>query len=224
MALVTVKLDMAEALAEFKGIRDDQLPMAIARGITFTAKDAQASVLRELPLRFTLRKAGWMKANIKIVPALKADREPWASVEDTGGPQGQILRDMGLQEEGGEKLPTHGRWICVPILGGARKSRGASIRDEDLPGPLMKSGQGFIRGGVMFRRVFERHSSVRGFKGVGGFSGGSWINRIIPMYVLVTEAQIRKRYGFVETVGVVVQQMWPREFEAAFQWAVRTAR
>jgi len=226
MPLISVRVDMAETLREFKGIRDDQLPFAIVNGLTQTAKDSQLSVQKELPLRFTIRRLAFMQKNIKIVSAKKKDAEPWASVEDTGGPEGQIAADMGLQETGGTKFPAHKQWICVPIMGGARRP-GGWVSPQNMPQELMKpGGGGFIRGNVMYKRGadYKRPKSYMKVLGPGAAMSGTARAKITPMYALVSRASLPKRYGFEDVVRMVVTQMWPREFEAAFKEAVRTAR
>ena len=62
----------------------------------------------------------------------------------------------------------------------------------------------------------------RAIKGVFGASAASWSRQIIPMYVLVSHATIRARYGFEAAIVQVVQQEFGQQFADAFKKYVRT--
>lgn len=201
-------------IQNFRGIHDDQLPFAMARSLTGIAKQAQDSVQTALPARFTIRRLAWARGGIRVEAATK--RDLFAVVKD-------IHSYMQLQEEGGTKLPQFGRFLAVP-LSGARRSVTAIVDKADLPGAVMASGLGFIRGNVMYRANFVRSSSRRGFRGVKGFNSGSWSRKIIPMYALVPKASVPARYGFVDIVKKVVGRRWEQEFAQAFAKAVETSK
>jgi hypothetical protein len=68
-----------------------QVPFALARALTWTAKDAQSDVRGELPRRFTLRN-NWVSSGIRITPAKKGapealvgSLEPFMARQETGG-------------------------------------------------------------------------------------------------------------------------------------------
>lgn len=222
---VRIKIEgMSELVAEAKDIAANQVPYALAVSLTRTVQDAQSAIRDELPRRFTIRQARFMRDNIRIAPASKSDNPPIASVEDTGGPEGQILSDMILQEDSGEKLPRYAHFICVPLEGAKRNSSGR-VPAGKSPKEVMESGMGFIRNHVMYMRGkhFKRPKKY-------GRNWGPTVvmdtarDKITPMYALVPEAMIPARYGFAELVAVVAQNMWEPEFEKAFLQAVKTAK
>lgn len=214
MPIVTVKVDADAAIRSVRGIRDDQIPAALFMALTATAKLAQSAVQQELPKRFTIRRLAWATSGIKIEAATKTNLV--ATVRD-------IHDYMALQDTGGEKLPHYGEYICVPLTG-ARRTPSSLIPDNLRPKAVMESGLGFIRGNIMYLAHFQRRTSRRGFKGVKGFSSGSFSREITPMYALVRSATIPARYGFEDIVTAIANAKFADEFGKAFQRAVATAR
>jgi hypothetical protein len=216
--IVRVRLLGADAVdAEFRDIAKNQLPFANALALTRTAQDAQGDVRQGLPVRFTIRRASWMRVNVKIKAAKKTD--PVATVEDT-------FDAMGLQEAGGQKLPTVGQYLAVP-LEGARSTPRKLISDGDRPHEVMGSGLGFIRPNangvpIMYRAFFKR-GRTRGVRGVKGMGSATWSREIMPMYALVRRADVKPRYEFDVTVEKAVQARFRQNFDDAIQKAVKTA-
>jgi hypothetical protein len=215
--VIVIRLDNVEEVQrEMGAIGSDQLPFAMALSITKTAQAVQSGEREQLPVRFTLRRAAWMKANIKVKAATKSD--PQAVVTDT-------YDAMELQESGGAKYP-YGQYICVPIVGGARRSISALIRDEDTPKALMASGDGFIRGNIMYRRgaQYKRAHKYTKWTGPNSSEQATARAKITPMYVLVTRANVPARYDFAASAKQISNRVWPEQFRAAFLQAVKTAR
>jgi hypothetical protein len=217
--IVKVKLLGAEAVAaEYRDIAKNQLPFANALALTRTAQDAQGDVRQAQPVRFTIRRASWMRANVKIKAAKKSD--PVAVVEDA-------FDAMGLQESGGQKMPTVGQYLAVP-LDGARSTPKKLIADGDRPHDVMGSGLGFIRPNangvpIMYRAFFKR-GRTRGVRGVKGMGSATWSREIMPMYALVRRADVKPRYEFDVTVEKAVQARFRQNFDDAFAKAVKTAK
>jgi hypothetical protein len=215
-----VKVQMkgvADVDAEFRDIAKNQLPFANALALTKTAQDAQGGVRDALPVRFTIRRAAWMRSNIKIVAAKKAD--PVASVEDT-------FDAMARDEFGGEKVPTRGRKVLAVPLSMARPTPQTVIPTRDRPAALMQSGLAFIRGNVLYkvprRTRIGRVNWRRGLQGPQ-LPAAQGPMKPIPMYALVQRADVKPRYEFQTTVEQVVQQRFDPNFQAAFKRAVNTA-
>jgi hypothetical protein len=210
---VTVKVEMESAVRELRGIRDEKLPLAIAKSLTWTAGDAQRKVQQALPLRFTIRRLGWAKKGVRTI---------WATPQNLQAVVQDIHEYMGLQEEGGTKTRggrvfTWENYICVPIVGGARRKPGSIVRKDDYPDNLMKSGGGgFVHGRVMYKRLAKarRYTVVRG---PGAVLAKKESSHLLPMYVLVPSAHVGKRYGFEQIVREAVDQLWRGRFDEA--WA-----
>jgi hypothetical protein len=223
---VKVRLKGVEDVAaEFRDIAANQLPFANALALTMTALDSQGAIRSDLlPVRFTIRRRQWMERNIKIKRADKKDgRNVNAQIEDT-------FDAMALQEEGGEKLPGHGRRVlAVPLTGGARRSLSSVAAERDRPKAIMESGTGFIHWygdyGVMYRRgmQYKRPKKYMKIKGPGAVMPGLARDKIVPMYLLLQQAPVKKRYGFEDKVRETVQARFDKNFEIAFAKAVKTA-
>lgn len=103
-----VRVRVIEDIERFAANMDDgarrQLPFAIARGLTMTAKDAQGVVQAALPKQYTLRNS-WVKSGIRITSATKMS--PEAAV-------GSLEPFMERQETGGRKLAKSGHRVAVP--------------------------------------------------------------------------------------------------------------
>jgi hypothetical protein len=210
MPLLTVRIEnLKEVQAELRSIAADQIPFATALALTKTAQAGQAKVRSDvLPSHFILRRAAWMKNNIRLTPATKTNLA--AEVRDT-------YRAMPLQETGGIKIP-FGRMLAVP-LAGARPSASSLISAENRPAAVLARG-GFIQGNILYGVPAKAHGPHRGRRGLRAGSSGD----IVPMYALVPRAHIGARYGFEEAVIQVVRNTFGDNFAEAFRRAVRTAR
>jgi hypothetical protein len=201
---------MKQVQDEFRDINANQIPFATAKSLTMTAQDGQRGVQEHMGEKFVLRQQSFMKKGVRISAATKAKLE--AIVGDIHG-------FMELQETGGTKLP-YKEFICVPIIGGARSSLSANIRDDDKPHAVMSRG-GFIRNGVMYAVLVRRQRMA---KGTQGPRFATRTGDIKPMYVLVHQAHLKDRYQFLATVTAIVQANFRNNFALAFQQAVRTAK
>jgi hypothetical protein len=210
--LVTVRIEnLKEVQAELRSIASDQVPFATAMALTKTAQAGQGKIRSDvLPTKFILRRAAWMKNNIRVKSATKTELA--AEVRDT-------YRAMVLQETGGIKIP-FGSKLAVP-LSAARPSESSLISPQNRPAAVMARG-GFIQGNILYgvpsKRAHGPHKNRRGARGAS--SSGD----IVPMYALVPRARIDQRYGFEDAVIQVVHETFGANFADAFKRAVRTAR
>jgi hypothetical protein len=169
--------------------------------LTRMAKRGQKAVQETLQQKFTIRRVSWAKSGIRIT---KATKQRLASEVMDINPY------MLQQEEGGTKIP-FGKHICVPLRG-ARPTPSRLIRKDDFPSAVMSRG-GFIQmvngNLIMFERT-KRRSKKKGtwdWQTKNGNMGR--ISSVLPMYLLISRAQIKKRYGFEDTIR--------KEFEANFE-------
>ncbi|ABF42188.1 hypothetical protein Acid345_3187 [Candidatus Koribacter versatilis Ellin345] len=223
MAIVAVKLEGLEQVqGELRDVAENQIPFATALTLTRVAQDAQKVVQSDvLPAKFTLRQPSFLKKGVRVTAATKQNL--FSVVED-------IDKFMQLQEEGGTKLP-FGKYLAIPIVGGARRSQRALIATSDMPSALMANGAWIEwtnggRVGVMFiRKVKQARRSSRKDKATGErqVKAGPQYAQITPMYVLVPRATVKARYQFVHNVLDVVSRVWRGRWDEAFKQAVRTA-
>jgi hypothetical protein len=101
---MNIQSNIKQAVAKLQSITDaKQLPFAIARALTVTARDVQDEVRNNLAQRFTLRN-NWVRQGIQIQRATKQNLEAMVFSRDAF---------MGLQEVGGAKSPL-GNYLAVP--------------------------------------------------------------------------------------------------------------
>lgn len=138
--LIRVHTDVARFTRGMDDASRRQVPFALARGLTWTAKDAQGDVRTDLPKHFTLRNT-WVSRGIRITPATKA--RPEAIV-------GSLEPFMARQETGGIKRSREGHRVAAPPVKPAkiipRSQRPSAIRRK--PGVFViktKYGAGIVR-------------------------------------------------------------------------------
>jgi hypothetical protein len=174
-----------------------QFPFASALALTRTAQDAQLEERRELPRRFTIRN-NWVSQGIRIKTASKADLQAVVFQRDDF---------MQLQETGGTKTP-RGRSLAIPES--VRTNKKGIVTRGQRPRALLSKPGVFIATIGAIRGIWQRPTRRR-----------------VPLkllYVLKSSVAVRPRFEFVETATRVVFQRFARQFELAFDRAIKTAR
>jgi len=201
---MSIKVDTGPALRYLRGIKDSQLPFAMAKGLTKTAQDVQTAMIRELPGRFTLRTKWYEKQTpygFKIVAAKK--QSPMA------------------------KVFTRAPWIVEFEAGTQRKPAGKTFA---VPTPAVKrTKRELISKTWKPRAAMTRTSHRRAFilptgQGAGMFYRAKKGAPLTMLYWLARKAIIRPRLKFAETGQRVANAKFTDNFIAAFRDAVRTAR
>jgi hypothetical protein len=182
-----VRIRVIDDVERFTRNMDDaarrHVPFAIARALTWTARDAQTDVRDELPKQFTLRNS-WVKNGIRITPASKAS--PQAVV-------GSLEPFMERQETGGAKRSRGGHRIAVPKAKPSRviprAQRPAAVRNKP--------------------RVF----TVKTANGAGIFRRqGKQRYPLQLLYWLKRGVQVKPAFGFKGTTGTTVQDRFGPNF------------
>lgn len=188
-----------------------EMPFAIAKGLTKTAQDVQAEVIRTLPDKFTLR-TGWYKPNtpfgFKITKATKQNmaatvysRAPWLQLQETGGTK-----------------TANGHRVAVPFVSmsgmkpgvqyGVKRTKRDLIQKSQKPRNLQKA---FIihgkRGDLLAQRTGRGKSSI-----------------LRIMYALEQQTQIKPRLFFHQTAQQVVNRVWRMNLSDAIDYALKTSR
>lgn len=147
-----------------------QLNYGLAVGLTKTAKEAQAEVIRTIKSDTGWQeRTSWTKSpiGIKITPAtpqsLRAEVKTKASF-------------LPLHEEGGTKFPLR-NYLAVPTQF-ARPNPGSRIRSENKPKALIASGKAAIVENDNGTKVLYAHKGPR--------------NGWVPMYILTPKAKIKR--------------------------------
>lgn len=170
------------------------VPFALARGLTQTAKDAQADVREDLPKRFTIRRA-WVPNGIRIEPATK--RDPEAVV-------GSLEPFMKRQETGGRKRARDHSRVAVPV--NVKRSKRDLIPKGQRPAALKGKPKVFLvktaSGAGILRRVGKKRYPVQ------------------ILYWLKKGVDVKPRFGFQKTTGTTVQERFGPNFVASLSDAM----
>ena len=222
---IRVSVDATKAIEGLSQLQSKDLPYALSRTLTASAKDAQAAVKAELPQKFTLRNR-FFEGGIRIKPAdkrtpsrIEADVHTYTANKTTGAP-GFAER----QEEGGDKVPYGGRQhIAIPtryLRGMAPGAIPAELRPRALLGFAANQGQYKTRRGTM-----SNARLVRGFvfflqtlkDGRLAIMGRHMHDEdAYPFYVLVPSASLKPRFNMAEIVRKTVTEAFPKNWKAAW--------
>lgn len=195
----SIKVDAAAAISQVRGIKDNQLPFALARSLTMSAKDGQGKMIEELPEHFTLRTKWYMPQTpfgFKIKPATKRNftseiysKAPW-------------IVDF---EEGAIRTP-QGTAFAVPQPDVRRTKRGLITKGQKpkmiLRRPIRPA---IIMGAAIFWRATKR-------------------GPLKFLYALGHKATIKPRLKFQATIEKVVTDKFPDNFKKSFEDALKNAR
>ena len=190
-----VRIRVLDDVERFTRSMDDaarrHVPFALARALTWTAKDAQSDVRDELPKRFTLRNS-WVRNGIRITPAPKAS--PQAVV-------GSLEPFMERQETGGPKRSRGGHRIAVPKAKPSkvipRAQRPAAVRNK----PRVFTVQTAYGAGI-FRRLGKQRYPLQ------------------VLYWLKHGVQVKPAFGFKSTTGTTVHDRFGPNFVESLSQAM----
>lgn len=232
---IQVDTNATEVARWLQAFHSRQLPFATSLAINRTAKEAQRAVRNRMENEFTLRRARWFKAAVKIKPF--STKRSLAAQILIDPPGGQSRADIITRhEERGRRHPLEGQSLAVPIEArpSERRQVPKKLRIRNLEFRLLgRSGQWTVYQGeqrtFMIRRadgsgyVFQRRGRRRRRRASAGSGRGRWEN-VRMLYALKPSTPIEPRLGFVDTITRIVNQRFPKHFEEAFERAVRTAR
>lgn len=197
---MNIQSDIKQAVAKLQSITDaKQLPFAIARALTVTARDVQDEVRNNLTQRFTLRN-NWVRQGIQIQRATKQNLEAMVFSRDAF---------MGLQEVGGAKSPL-GNYLAVPTSL-VRRTPKDMIRKADRPKSLGNKAEVIE---FMGRKWLALKRSRKGRNK----------NDLRLMYLLVPRADIEPRLKLRDDGLRVSQAVFQRRLQESLELALRTAR
>lgn len=231
MPTFNVKLDATEVVKGLFDLQKNQLPYAMARSLTVTAKDAQVAVQGGLSKKFHLRN-NWTVQGIRVKPA---EKKQWPITADvhtdvanrrTGAPD-----YLAPQEDGAEKVPIGGRHhLAIPTKYLRRMVSGV-IPEELRPRNLLGAVGGRFAG-----RNRKGQIALKGQKLVKGFEfflfpdpqNPKWImgryftdRDAYPFYVLVPHGRIKPSLHMQKTVENIVNDRFARNWEVVWQDIIR---
>ena len=197
---ISIQSDIKRVLGQLDTFSRRQIPFAIAKALTDTAKDVQADVKRSMPSKFTLRRQ-WIVQGIRIIPANKQTLTAVVYSKDSA-------TFMGRQEQGGEKEPQKGRRIAVPTSA-VRRTKTQIISRAELPANLTNS---FVLEAKDGRTWIAKR-----------FNKGKRAGLQL-MYQLLPSTRIKPRLGLRETGETIIRRRFTDKLVAALQSALNSAK
>lgn len=216
MLTVNVKSDIEAVLRKLSAYDSRQMPFAIAKALTSTAKAVQKDLTAELPTAFTSPTAFTKKA-FTIKAARKADLTAWVFAKDA-----------------------QARYLAFGIQGGERRVKGFERRIDAMggdPGVMLVPTRNVKRDSsgnislATIKRIAGQSNSKKYF--IGTPKGG---DRPFGVYermragklrALIIEADVgnyRKRLDLVGIGQRVIRTQFVRELQAAIDYAIATAK
>jgi hypothetical protein len=223
MAIIGIKVDTDKPRAALADLRSEQLPWTIARALTKTAQDAQAAGRKLAGSVFRLRN-DWTVRNIKIKAATK-NQLMSVVLTDTCNAKTGAPDYLPPQEDGGEKVPLRGRLhIAIPSTYLRQITNNGPIPDKYRPRTMLQFAQ---IGPPTKKEMRKRRAAIRDgwYYFLQTLSSGAHVimgryvadarDQARVFYLLVTEANIRRRFPLQDTAIDVVDQRWPENFKQA---------
>jgi hypothetical protein len=231
MPTFSVKLDATKAVQGLHDLQKKQLPFVMASALTNTAKDAQGIVQAGLSQTFHLRN-NWTQQGIRIRPAEKKQWPITADVHtDTANRQTGAPDYLGLQEDGGEKVPYGGRhYLAIPTRYLRQMAPGV-IPQELRPKNLLGAVQGRYAGRNKKGQIaLKNQKIVKGFSfflqklktGEMAILGRYFTDReAYPFYLLVPEGKVKPSLHMEKTVEKAVNDRFTRNWEVIWNDVMR---
>lgn len=206
MFRIDVRMDLKRFERELDDLARTQLPFAIARALTWTAKEARDEVRKQVARRFVTR-SKWVERGIQSRSATK--KLPVATV----GSRDWFMAD---HEDGAARRPLKGKHRASPL--GVRKNVRQKITKAKRPKALLAKGG---------RRKFfvQRLKSGRA---AGQFAvlrrAGRDRYPLQVLYLLEKQTKIKPKFGFRKTVERTVARRLRKNFGKSLAQALATAR
>jgi hypothetical protein len=210
MFSLSVKSDVKQLTRHLDKIQKKQVPFATARALTWTVKEMQADISRQIPDIFNTTRKWWLAqqpTGIKITPAKKTElvaavycRAPF----------------LHLQEYGGIKIPFRGRGLLVPSPLVPKYGRKAGGAIKVLNGKKILRAGGTAGGDPVVhapsgtRGVFRRKGKAR--------------LPIERLYAYTPNAHILPRFGFRRMAAHKARQRFAANFNKSLAMALKSAR
>ncbi|KKN35919.1 hypothetical protein LCGC14_0778900 [marine sediment metagenome] len=212
MALLDVEFDSRDT-QRWLGKMAKQTAFALSVAINDTLKDAQKVQRAHQRRVFTVRRPRYVEQAVKIKPfATKRTLTGTMAIDPPGSKRTADI--LAKFETGGTKRP-RGRHLAVPVE--AKRTKAGVVSRRNRP-----KGFKFKRVGRSIRG--ERRTFIIPSIGIFQRVGRRKNSQIRLLYRFKTSVPIGRRLDFIANAERVVQQMFDKNFERAFDRAVATAR
>jgi hypothetical protein len=195
-----------------------RLVKSVVKASNDTALDVQVEERVNLDRKFTLRRAGFMYRLVKIKFASVKKGIAFAEVflDQT---KKRIL--LNWFEDGGEKTPTKGKNVAVPVTQSpARPSFGDPVQQAfeykhlNLKEVIAETGTKQLKGN---KRTFYLPKSRKAPEGGVFMRVGKAKDAIVQLYEMVHRPKLKERLGFKLLARKVWNERWEQNFNRAWR-------
>jgi hypothetical protein len=203
---IKVDVDISQVVALTARVLK-KMPYVINDSITETAKLLVAAEQDQLRKDFTIRK-NFLTGRFKVLQYSRVSNLT-AIVGIDANVQGSPLL-LGFFEEGGEKLPTAGPEIAIPLTGEAARPSFAS----QIPSLLLYKNLGISAKVKGQTAIFPGLRGTYLVEGVGVFQRTG--NNSVLIYSFKKSAPLHKQTHMIELAHTVINEVFPRIFNKNF--------
>lgn len=196
MIKISVKVDIDRATQWLTGLQREQIPFAVAKALTQTAKDAQAELQAQLPVHLD-KPVPFTNRAFAIEPATKSRPTAAVFIKEA---QWKYLQ---YQVKGGTRLPKN-KALVEPV-NVALNQYGNMPRNK-------------VRALLARKDVFV--GKIYGFPGIYQRVG----QKLKLLIAFAPQAEYKPRFDFKGIVHRVVMAKFKANFDQALREALRTAR
>lgn len=202
---IKLRVDNSQLLLRLRN-GEKRLAYAVVNAINRTAEDIQAAERQRVRSEFVLRKPEFVLRQAAIIKPFASVGQGRLFAEISVGQKPRLL--LGEFEEGGERLPFKGKSVAVPVIGGARASKSASVPEE-----LFIQRLRFKRGRKGARTIWRGLLGTYLVPGVGIFQRRKGIKLGKPLYIFAHNVKLDRRLHFVATAEAIAAQAFSRRLQ-----------
>lgn len=211
---IKVDVDVAQVVKLTAAVLK-KMPYVINDSITETAKLVVAAEQDQLRKDFTIRK-NFLTGRFKVLQYSRVSNLT-AIVGIDANVQGSPLL-LGFFEEGGEKQPTAGPEIAIPLTGEAARPTFSA----QIPSLLLYKNLGISTKVKGQTAIFPGLRGTYLVEGVGVFQRTG--NDSVLIYSFKPEAPLHKRTHMIELAKTVIAEAFPRIFNKNFAAQILSGR
>lgn len=229
---LSVKLDVKGVTKKLNNLQKKQVPFAVAKALTQTAKDGQKETVRQMQRKFD-RPTKYTLNSIFIIPSFKrGGTEASVNIKEFGGKGNAAFDYLQPSMEGGQRpLKRYEKLLKMRgILPSGYYTVPGAGADLDAHGNMRASQISKMLSDV--HAQLDRHQRTKARRKryyyldlghVQGIFFGQG-RRIRPFMIFVPRARYHVRFEFAKIVNGIAKNKFKRNFNNALAFALKTAR
>lgn len=241
MIRISVQSNIDQVVRGLSDAAREQIPFATAKALTETAKGIQAELKKSILSTFD-RPTPWIQRSPIITPATKSNLEATVGINDKGsratpaaylkehfssGPRSNKPMEKAMRSAG--ILPAG--WLALPSSDGVKKDAYGNVSKATVARILgeLRGGGRRQEKGATYRLFIVRpgqadHRTRHLAPGIWSVARVGQQSILKPVFFFVAQATYRKVLDLPRIANDIVRKDFDRNFAAAFEQAMRTAR